>query len=308
MPGMTRSAVSPDTHLRAAKPPFYRNIIIRHPVNPLTPIRASRLEALRSMAPCVVMGRGHSGTRLIAWMCVHLGLNFGTSARVPSGDPDDHSFKHHVRVVATHGVDVHHVEETNWTDRNRFRKAVFGFHRRIGAPRQRWGWKFPETYLAGPYVLDAFPRARFIHLLRDGRDVAFKRHLTDVAAHRLARAILSRQEALSLPHHIQAALSWAFQVEAFEAFARTVAPHRLLNLRFEDVVLHPQDTAQAIATFLGVPMTEACRAYIDAEVDGRRAGSFRDHPPDLVREIEAAIGPALERHGYMTSDRNASAG
>jgi hypothetical protein len=68
--------------LRAAKPPFYRNLFVRHPVNPFTPVGRRDLGALRRLTPCVVMGRGHSGTRVVAWMCDHLGLNMGTDAQV----------------------------------------------------------------------------------------------------------------------------------------------------------------------------------------------------------------------------------
>jgi hypothetical protein len=286
--------------LRAAKPPFYRNLFVRHAVNPFTPLGRRTREELGRLEPCVVMGRGHSGTRVVAWMCVHLGLEMGTDAHVPSGDPADRSFKHHMRVVATRSLDVTSAAATRFLDRNRFQKAAHGFYRRIGSPAGPWGWKFPETYLIGPYVHETFPRARFIHLVRDGRDIAFKRHLTDVADHRLARAILRRQHALGLPHHLQAALSWALQVERFEAFRATVAAERVLTLRYEALVERPHEAAVTISRFLGVPMTDRCRAYIDAEVTGAHAGTYRREAPDLVHEVEQTIGATLRAHGYAT--------
>lgn len=289
--------------LRAAKPPFYRNLFVRHPVNPFTSVGRRTRERLGRLEPCVVMGRGHSGTRVVAWMCVHLGLEMGTDARVPSGDPADRSFKHHMRVVATRSLDVTSAAATRFLDRNRFQKAARGFYRRIGSPAGPWGWKFPEAYLIGPYVDETFPRARFIHLVRDGRDIAFKRHLTDVADHRLARAILRRQHALGLPHHLQAALSWALQVERFDAFRRTVAADRVLTLQYEALVECPHEAAGAIARFLGVPMTDRCRAYIDAEVSGAHAGTYRRETPDRVREVEEMVGGTLRAHGYLSEER-----
>ena len=285
--------------LRAAKPPFYRNIFVRHPVNPFLPLATPRVEYLRRLEPCVVMGRGHSGTRVVSWICHHLGIEMGADpAAVPSGDPKERSFKHHQRIVATHSLDVRSADAVNFLDLNRFQKAVYGFHRRLGVGAGAWGWKFPETYLIGPYVARTFPRARYIHLLRDGRDVAFKRHLTDVAEHRLARAILRRRDALTLPHHLQAAASWALQVERFDVFQRTLSPSSVLTLRYEELAQHPIDATERIAAFLGMRVTTAACQYAATEVTAEHAQQFRQQDPERVREIEQLIGPTLRAAGY----------
>ena len=294
----SRGASSRPPALRASKPPFYRNVWVRHPVNPLLPLGREKVERLRQMEPCVVMGRGHSGTRVVAWMCHHLGIEMGVAAGVPSGDPFDGSFKRHMRIVATHSLEARSTEETRYLVRNRFQRAVDGFHRRMDPAGPRWGWKFPESYLTGPYVAETFPHARYLHLLRDGRDVAFKRHLTDVSEHRLARGILRRQGALALPHHLQAALSWSFQVELFESFRQTLSPNQILTIRYEDLVDRPQKTADLVAGFLRVEMTDACRAYLDREVTAAHVGEFRSQDEDEVREVEQLIGPTLRSLGY----------
>ena len=136
---------------RAAKPPFYRNVFVRHPVNPVLPLGRDKVAALRLLEPCIVMGRGHSGTRLVAWLCHYLGVEMGTDPQsVPSGDPAEISFKHHQRVVATHSLDVTSPEQVRTVDLTRFQKSVHGFCRRQGLGSAPWGWKFPETYLIGP--------------------------------------------------------------------------------------------------------------------------------------------------------------
>jgi hypothetical protein len=284
---------------RAAKPPFYRNVFVRHPVNPFLPLSRAERGRLRALEPLVVMGRGHSGTRVLAWICFHLGYDMGSDPVAnPSGDPSDRSFRHHQRVVATHSLDVRSVADTRYLDRNRFQRAVRGFHRRLRHDQRCWGWKFPECYLIGPYVEATFPAARYLHLLRDGRDVAFKRHLTDVAEHRLARAILRRRGVLDAPHHLQAACSWALQVEHFEAFRRTIASERVLTLRYEDLVRRPHEAVERIAAFLGVAVTPACRAYVDGTITAAHAGQHRREDPALVREVEARIGATLAAFGY----------
>lgn len=284
---------------RAAKPPFYKNLFVRYPVNPLLPLARSRVEHLRRLEPCVVMGRGHSGTRLVAWICHHLGIDMGADPlTVPSGDPKERSFKHHQRIVATHSLDVRSADAVRMLDLNRFQRAVYGFHRRLGVGAGGWGWKFPETYLIGPYVARTFPRARYIHLIRDGRDVAFKRHLTDVSEHRLARAILRKQGALTLPHHLQAAASWALQVELFDAFQKTLSPSSVLALRYEDLAQHPIAATERIAAFLGKRVTSAARRYAETEITAKHARQFRRQDPERVREVEQLIGSTLRAAGY----------
>jgi hypothetical protein len=285
---------------RAEKPPFYKNVFVRHRVNPAWHLELKKIAARRQLEPCVVMGRGHSGTRVVAWICYHIGVEMGTdAARFASGDPAENSFKHHQRVVATRSLDVCSPEQLRASDLNRFQKAVYGFHRRLAVNDGLWGWKFPETYLISPYVEKTFPRARYIHLIRDGRDVAFKRHLTDVPEHRLARAILRRQDALGLAHHLQAALSWALQVELFELFRKSVPDERILELRYETLVSDPLSAAQQICRFLGVPLTSAAREYVERGISAAQVGAFRSEDSMKVREIEDRIGDTLRRHGYM---------
>lgn len=285
---------------RAAKPPFYKNIFVRYPVNPLLPLGRNKISALQQLEPCVVMGRGHSGTRLVASICHHLGVEMGTDAvKVPSGDPAENSFKHHQRFVATHSLDICSPEQLRAIDLNRFQKAVYGFHQRLAVNDGLWGWKFPETYLIGPYVEKTFPRARYIHLMRDGRDLAFKRHLTDVPEHRLARAILRRQDALGLPHHLQAGLSWALQVELFEQFRKSVADKRILELRYEDLVIDPLSAVSQICRFLDVPLTSAAREYVEKCINADQVGAFRSQDVIKVQEVEDHIGDTLRRQGYL---------
>jgi len=292
---------------RASKPPFYRNVLVRHPVNPLLPLPAGERARLARMEPCLIMGRGHSGTRVIAWMCHHLGVSLGTDPSVPSGDPADRSFKHHQRVVATRAVARSVARPIGSLEMNRFQRSVAAFHRRIGSP-ERWGWKFPESYLLGPHIAHTFPRARYVHLLRDGRDVAFKRHLTDVSEHRLARAILRRKGALDLPHHLQAALSWEFQVEAFERFREQVDGDSILDLRYEDVVRAPVAAVERIAGFLSIPVTDAARAFAGTEVHPAHAGSVPAHDAERLAQVEERIGPTLRAAGYDVPARATGAG
>lgn len=270
-----------------------------HPVLPFLPLAPEKAAVLARQPPVVVMGRGHSGTRLLAGILVHLGVEMGTDlTRHRSGDVLDRSFQQHIRKVAVRCVDPRRAGETGFMELNRFKKAAFGYYRRLDPGPRPWGWKFPETYLVGPYVRATFPTARYIHLLRDGRDLAFKAHLTDLPRHRLARAILRQQRALKDPRHLQAAKSWALQVELFDRFGRKLGADQLLEVRFEKLLAAPGEEANRICRFLGLEMTADCCRYLERVIDPVRASQYLREDPARVREVEQAIGPVLARFGY----------
>ena len=44
---------------------------------------------------------------------------------------------------------------------------------------QHWGWKHPRNIFLLPFFLDLFPNFFFIHIIRDGRDMAFANNTVD---------------------------------------------------------------------------------------------------------------------------------
>lgn len=260
---------------------------------------ASRSATLAAMSPVVLLGRGHSGTRVLAWMCVHLGVKLGTSSPHVEGDPDDVTFTNKIKALAAHNLDVTSPAQVREPALRRFKAAVSKYYAGLGNPSGMWGWKFPETYLIGPYVARTFPRARYLHLVRDGRDVAFKRHLTDNPRHRVGRALLTACNALGLSDHLRAAASWAYQVDRFDAFRDHLPASGVFDIRFEDLCSAPTQSAERLSAFLGAPMTDACREYAAAGIDTRKVAEYRNQDPRLVDEVEGRIAPTLRRYRYV---------
>ncbi|HVM59367.1 MAG TPA: sulfotransferase [Verrucomicrobiae bacterium] len=260
---------------------------------------AEQAEFLRTLEPVVVMGRGHSGTRVLSWICAHLGVRMGAGEEHFTGDPDDEAFTDRIEVIAARNLGVNSLAAVQAGDLRRFQSAAAAYFRRLTPPTQRWGWKFPETYLVAPYVVKAFPRAKLLHLVRDGRDLAFKTHLTDNPRKKLGRAVLAECGAMDLPRHLQAASSWAYQVDRFDAFRRELADSQVFDVRFEDLCVAPVEWTEKLCGFLGLPMTERCRQYLTSEINPRNVGQYRNESAALVREVEQRTGGTLKRHGYV---------
>ena len=261
-----------------------------------TPDEKEMADRLAAHTPLVIMGRGHSGTRLLTWACVKLGLNLGTDDDLATADVDPR-FSRRIKKIAIRNLGVTDPAEASEKSLRRFRHAVSTYHANLGSPANHWGWKFPETYLIGPYVELTFPQAKYIHMVRDGRDLSYKEHLTDDPTRKLGRKLLQKIGAYDDPHYLQAARSWAWQVEQFEEFRRHVDPARMLELRFEDLCLDPDKTMARVCEFLDMPMTADCQAVLDG-INRKKVSEFQRHPAEEIAQIERAAGDVLSRWHY----------
>jgi hypothetical protein len=118
------------------------------------------------------------------------------------------------------------------------------------------------------------PNVKFIHLLRDGRDVAASLR---VAARRWAR--------LWAPASIEAAATlWRTMVlEAREA--RRFAPAGYLELRYEELLHDGPEALLRVFAFIGVPATSGYAASISDRFAFEAMKATRGHPFDLPQDF-----------------------
>ncbi|MBA2337928.1 MAG: sulfotransferase [Acidimicrobiia bacterium] len=103
--------------------------------------------------------------------------------------------------------------------------------------KTRYGDKTPSYVMHMPTILGLLPEARFVHLIRDGRDVA-----------------LSFLDASFGPDTVEeAALHWKQRVRRGRSAGRQLGPGRYLEVFYEDLVTRPEDALGAICAFLDLP-------------------------------------------------------
>lgn len=126
-----------------------------------------------------------------------------------------------------------------------FASALFRDHAEAqGKPR--WGDKTPRNVRAIPRLLAAFPRARFIHVLRDGRDTACSLRTHPREVYRNGRLV---------PNTVrkpiaQCARRWVEDVSAGLAFR---GHPRVTDVRYEDLVFDPEGTMRRLLEFIDEP-------------------------------------------------------
>lgn len=98
--------------------------------------------------------------------------------------------------------------------------------------KQRLGDKTPHYFAIVPELATLYPGAKFIHLVRDGRDVAIS--WIDAGWQRYYERGFEWPAAMADLHR-----------------DRSAYPDRVLEVRYEDLVLQPAEVAQHICAFLG---------------------------------------------------------
>jgi hypothetical protein len=137
-----------------------------------------------------------------------------------------------------------------------------------------------------------WPDARYIHLLRDPRDVA--------------RSVVQKGWAGSL---YQAAEFWIAAERSWDALRSHLEPGRSIEVRYEELVAAPERELARLCAFIGVGYSEAMLAYPE---DARQ---YPPPDPSLARQwrtklspretavVEARTGALMSKRGYPPSVR-----
>jgi hypothetical protein len=155
-----------------------------------------------------------------------------------------------------------------------------------------WGWKEPRSAYLLPFFVRHLPTLRFLHVVRDGRDMAFSGNQNQLRKHGTAIG-LPRSE-LSQPAQSMALWSW-LNVETARFGAERLGD-RYLRVRFEDACREPVVIARQILDFFALPGDPRWAA---AEVSAPGTlGRWRSQEPTVLAELERVGGSALAELGY----------
>jgi len=153
-----------------------------------------------------------------------------------------------------------------------------------------WGNKKPSYSLGGGDLDAIFPTARFVHIIRDGRDVALSM--------RNATHLLLEQ------NWYFAAKDWKAHVLGGRQLQRQLGPDRYLEVKYEDLLRDPTGVFETILTFIGAAHDERLALQrISTEIrDVMKADNSEKWrkriPSSAQRTIERAAGDLLAELGY----------
>ena len=136
--------------------------------------------------------------------------------------------------------------------------------------KQRWGEKTPMYMQHLPLLDRLFPDARYVHLIRDGRDAA-------TSFLRMPPGIVTRTWAH--PRTVaDFACQWRTEVAAARALGRRVGPACYREVRYEELVRAPEDELRRICEFLELSFEPPMLEYV-----GRVDLANKPHQQSLAR-------------------------
>lgn len=150
-------------------------------------------------------------------------------------------------------------------------QSYLDFH---GLQSVRWGIKAPVLIASIGRILELFPAAKIVHLVRDGRDV----YLSYRAVHK------SPDVASFGPGSVvSSALYWIDGLRRIEKFER-----RVFELRYEDLVMKPREELERLCGYLEVPYDAVMHtSYLKAK--GNKDAVLSEHRSTIHAKIADGV-------------------
>jgi Sulfotransferase family len=266
--------------------------------------------------PVVVVGRPHSGTRLVAGLLRAGGVFLGADLTDPQLDAWSIHQQLVVPLMRLRLADPGRAHD----ERARAGLAAAWPHYTAGTtPCGAWGWKVCEAGFVMPQLQALLPDAVFLHVLRDGRDVVhhgggyfqvtapgsdppgwrtepgyreFSRLVT------FGRGGVRRWRGVDLDDPLDVVrhryeLQMQAWVTAVDLARRDGAQlgERYQEMRYEDLCAAPGETARELFRALGLPWSAAAGEYLRRELVGGHVGRWRHRrlPAGEARDFAAAV-------------------
>jgi hypothetical protein len=254
-------------------------------------------------SPLVIGGIGGSGTRAVLLLARGAGRYMGENLNEAGDALAFYEF-------ADRWLGPYHatrVAERGFGDRA---QLVADLHRcvdRHRAPADRgkpWGWKQPRSIYFLPLLHEELPQLRFIHVVRDGRDIALGPQAMGVLD-RAERAVLPDEVRRDAPVPMRLIELWS-RVNALAAdYGESSMGPAYLRVRFEDLCRTPEVVIASICEFEQAALGRDAIARLAKQV--RRPSSIgRWHKAERsLADALTEIGhPVLERFGYTERTRS----
>ena len=179
----------------------------------------------------------------------------------------------------------------------------------------RYGDASPDLLYSAEALVEAFPDARLVQVIRDGRDVVasmlpdhqalswFRPGVVNLDTELTHPLLGVEDEAdraswplLSLPG--KCAMRWRGTVRLMARLRRRFSAEQLITLRYEDMVSQTAAAAAAVAGFIGAEVAPLAAAVCGTSLE---PGHWRRVlGQDQLAEIERVAGEELRRVGYGT--------
>ena len=181
----------------------------------------------------------------------------------------------------------------------RFVRRVVAHNLRL-FQKSRFLSKDPGNSFRMPLLDAIFPDARFLHIVRDGRAVAFS-----TLKNRERRGgefwgihVPDRPDLEQLPMLEACGLQWKLTLEAVECCGERLPAERYMEVRYEDFCERPESTLRTIGDRFGLSWEASRLADVVADVESQDFKWKQGLGAEKLALLDGLIGETLTRLGY----------
>lgn len=259
----------------------------------------------RHGSPIVIINTAHSGSRLLAQVLVEAGVYMGCNLNESLDCLEIVPLVEHLICTASWGVPS--AAELDDPISLQLAAVHLQQHLKDAEPGTRWGWKLCETLLIVPFIHRLFPGTTFIHLVRDGRDVALCPFVAPKAPFwrkvyfgtdeiESWRGYAMTQRAYRSSSAIFNAQRWRYHVDLARTFGALLG-ERYIEVRYEDLVMNYSETVRKLC--LRLALSTSCTSQADPEqVYASSIGKWKTLSRLELNSLLSILEPTLSGYGY----------
>ena len=258
--------------------------------------------------PIIVIGMHRSGTSMLTDILENLGLFMGHRQ---NQNQESTFFKHlNVWLLQQAGAAWDHPEPIASLINDTTRRALFNDflrhtlstpravsflgwgrylrYRDVAALDMPWGWKDPRSTYTLPVWLDLFPKARVIHIYRNGVDVANSLRVRSQAG--LTRFVTwkhpNRRLVFSFWNQLSPKLTvrhfsldegfalWEIYTRQANKYIAILPPEQTRVVQYEDFLTEPLGIMEDLCDFVGIPAQSDALNQAVATINPNRASAY----------------------------------
>lgn len=171
-----------------------------------------------------------------------------------------------------------------------FSDAIAEHRQGIAHEAAPWGWKNPRNMWLMEFFAASYPRIKFVHMLRDGRDMSYSNNAYFLRQYGDRLYPGWRKNARVAQMEI-----WGIGNRRAASAARDLPGVAYHLLRYEDLCSKPAEAIAALLEFVGAPSGDA-EGFAKRVKPSSGIGRWREMEPLPLSELSRA---ALEQFGYQ---------
>ena len=257
------------------------------------------LNDIPANGPIIIGATGGSGTRAFAELLIKSGEVYLGKNHNPASDCLDFKTFYDEWIpkcwpfLFESGIEIESMNELHSSFEEHFNRYL-----KDASSRElsgNWGWKGPRSMFLLPFWDRCFSSLRFVHILRDGRDMAYSRNQNQLLLYGGQTTGGMPPNEIIPEHSIDL---WSKVNIMVSEYGKKHLGNRYLCIRYEDLIAETEIVMEQMAGFLNVDvdMLLSKRAMIRGSA---QIGRWKLVPEDEIERVVSRGREGLYYFGYL---------